>query len=178
MRTEQRWWDGPFPWLIYLAAYSIPWLWMPPSGTQLLLSGLTIAIFLLAYFASFRLRGTRLLVSILAMVVIGVWSVPIGGGWTAFAVYPAMQAARVRPGRTAMLIVIVTILAFLVAGLAWGQPLVWWLPSLMVPALLGGAALSREAFYDRTRALLATQEEVRRLAGIAERPPGVECRSP
>lgn len=169
MRNDQRLWDGPWPWLIYLAAYSIPWLWTPPGTAQLLLSALTFALFLPCYFASFRLRDMRLLASIVAMVAIGVASVPIGGGSTAFAVYPAMQAARVRSRRTAMSVLIATILVFLLTGLAWGQPLVWWLPSLMMPALLGGAGLSREAFYDRTRALLATQEEVRRLAGIAER---------
>lgn len=169
MRNEQRWWDGPWPWLIYLATYSIPWLWNPPGTVQLLATGVTFTLFLLTYFASFRLQGTRLLVSIVVMVAIGVASAPIGGGWTAFAVYPAMQAARIRPRRRATLAVLATILTFLLAGLAWGQPLFWWLPSLMVPTLLGGAALSREAFYERTRALLRTQEEVRRLAGIAER---------
>lgn len=169
MRNEQRWWDGPWPWLCYLATYAIPWLWTPPDGVQLLLSALVFAIFLPTYLASFSVGGTRLLVLSVVMVAIGVASAPIGGGWTAFAVYPAMQAARIRPRRTAILAIVATILAFLLGGLGWGQPLVWWLPSLMVPALMGGAALSREAFYERTRALLVTQEEVRRLAGIAER---------
>jgi two-component system, NarL family, sensor histidine kinase DesK len=169
MRHEQRWWDGPWPWLAYLATYPIPWLWVPPSQDQLLLSALAFALFVPTYLASFRLGGRALPAAILAMTAIGVASAPIGGGWTVFAVYPAMQAARLRPRRAGVLAVVAVILAFLVTGLIGGLPLVWWAPSLLLPALLGGAALSRQAFYERTHALLRSQEEVRRLAGIAER---------
>jgi two-component system sensor histidine kinase DesK len=169
MKIEQRWWDGPWPWLIYLAAYAIPWLWAPPNKVQLLLTALAFASFLPVCIASFRLRGRQLLVSLLVMIAIGVLSVPIGGGWTVFAIYPAMQAARLRPRRAAISGVIATILVFLLAGISSGQPLAWWLPSLILPTLLGAASLSREALFERTRALLASQGEVRRLAEIAER---------
>lgn len=169
MRGDARWWDGPWPWLAYLATYGIPWLWVPPNPSQLLLSAVALGIFLAVYFRSFHLAGRRLAGSVALMVVIGVALVPVGGGWSILAVYPAMQAARLRPRQWAIWVILLCILGFLIAGLLSRQPLVWWLPSLIMPALLGGAALSREAFYDRTRELLATQEEVRRLAGIAER---------
>ncbi|HEX8418493.1 MAG TPA: histidine kinase [Sphingomonas sp.] len=169
MRSEARWWDGPWPWLAYLATYGIPWLWVPPGVHQLLLSALALGIFLAVYFRSFHLAGRALAGSIALMVAIGVALVPVGGGWNVLAVYPAMQAARLRPRRVAIWAIPLCIAVFLVAGVLSRQPLTWWLPSLIMPALIGGAALSREAFYDRTRALVATQEEVRRLAGVAER---------
>lgn len=169
MRTDARWWDGPWPWLAYLATYGIPWLWVPPDTGQLILSAVALAVLLAVYIRSFQLAGRMLAGSIAIMVAIGVALLPVGGGWSILAVYPAMQAARLRPRRLAIWAIPLCILAFLVAGLVSRQPLIWWLPSLIMPALIGGAALSREAFYDRTRALLATQEEVRRLAGIAER---------
>ena len=169
MRSERRWWDGPWPWLIYLVTYAIPWIWLPPNAIQLLLSGVAIAIFVPLYLVSFKLRGSRLWMAVASMAAMGLIAVPIGGGWTALTIYPAMQAARIRPRQVAAIAISVTISAFILAGVASGRPLVWWLPSLMVPILLGGAAFSREVFYERTYALLATQEEVRRLAGLAER---------
>lgn len=169
MTNERRWWDGPWPWLIYLPTYAIPWIWLPPTALQFLLSAITISVFLLIYLASFRTRQRDIWLAVSAMVAVAFASIPIGGGWTAFAIYPAMQAARIRPRRGAAIAISATILAFLLAGFISGLPLVWWLPGLILPALLGGAALSREVFYERTYALLATQEEVRRLAGLAER---------
>lgn len=169
MQSDARWWDGPWPWLAYLATYGIPWLWVPPDTNHMLLSAIALVLFLSVYFRSFRLAGKALAVAIAMLVVIGIALVPVGGGWSILAVYPAMQAARLRPRRAAKWAIPLCIVVFLIAGLLSRQPLIWWLPSLIMPALIGGAALSREAFYDRTRALLATQEEVRRLAGIAER---------
>lgn len=169
MRSYARWWDGPWPWLAYLVTYGIPWLWTPPTSRQLLLSAAALGLFLTVYFRSFHLTGKALAGSVGLMAVIGVGLAPVGGGWSGLAVYPAMQAARLRPQRAAIGAIFLCLLAFLVAGVVSRQPLVWWLPSLIMPALIGGASLSREAFYDRTRALLATQEEVRRLAGLVER---------
>lgn len=54
-------------------------------------------------------------------------------------------------------------------GLALGKPQVTLGIGALLITMTGLAAASREAFYDRTVALLATQEEVRRLAGTAER---------
>ena len=169
MRSDARWWDGPWPWLFYLVTYAIPWLWIPPNFEQILLSALALGTFLAAYFRSFHQTGKALARSVAFMVAIGVALTPVGGGWSILAVYAAMQAARLRPRRAAIWTILLSITAFVVAGILSRQPPAWWLPSLMLPVLIGGIALSREAFYDRTRLLLATQEEVRRLAGIAER---------
>jgi two-component system sensor histidine kinase DesK len=46
----RRWWDGPWPWLVYLPTYAIPWLWSRPDGPELLLSALGFGVFLPAYF--------------------------------------------------------------------------------------------------------------------------------
>lgn len=169
MKTERSWWDGPWPWLIYLPTFAIPWIWIPPSALQLVLSMILVAAFLLTYIISFNLRGRTLWFAVIGMVGLTFAAIPIGGGWTALTVYPTMQAARFRPMRLAVVAIIAMIMAFLLAGFLSGNPIMWWLPGLLMPVLLSGAALSREVFYERTFALLATQEEVRRLAGLAER---------
>ncbi|MEG3086973.1 sensor histidine kinase [Sphingomonas sp. PB4P5] len=170
MQTKtERWWDGPWPWLVYLAFYAMPWLWRPPTHVQLIASVIGIAVFLPTYFISHRLNGMRLLGTIAAIFAIGAMLAPFGGSWTVFSIYAGSEAGRMRPARHAIIGLAVLVLATAAVGFAWGQPLLWWLPGVLLLVMTGGATISREAFYARTQALLATQEEVRRLAGTAER---------
>ncbi len=165
----ERWWDGPWPWLIYLVFYGVPWLWVGPDGWQLVASAAGLAVFLPVYFASRRMEGTRLFAAAAAMLLVGVVLAPVGGGWTVFPIYAASEAGRVRPARRAAVAVATIAAATIATGLAWHQPLFWWAAGVMLVIVTGGATISRTAFYARTQALLASQEEVRRLAGTAER---------
>ncbi len=170
MQTKaERWWDGPWPWLVYLAFYAMPWLWRAPTQFQLIVSVIGIAVFLPTYFISHRLNGVRLLGTVTAMFAIGALLAPFGGSWTVFSVYAGSEAGRLRPARHAIAVIAVIALATAAVGLAWRQPMLWVLPGILLVVMTGGATISREAFYRRTQALLATQEEVRRLAGTAER---------
>ncbi|WP_229732733.1 sensor histidine kinase [Sphingomonas psychrolutea] len=170
MQTKtERWWDGPWPWLIYLGFYAMPWLWRAPTQLQLIVSVIGIAVFLPTYFISHRLHGVRLLGTIAVMFAIGALLAPFGGSWTVFSVYAGSEAGRLRPPRHAIVVLAVIAVATAAVGIVWGQPLLWWLTGILLVVMTGGATISREAFYARTQALLATQEEVRRLAGTAER---------
>lgn len=165
----ERWWDGPWPWLVYLVFYAMPWLWRAPDAWQLAASAAGLAVFLPVYLLSHRLAGARLIAAASVILAIGIVLTPVGGGWTVFPIYAAAEGARVRPGRAAVAVVAVIAAVTAINGFAWGLPLLWWLPGVLLVVVTGGATISREAFYARTRALLATQEEVRRLAGTAER---------
>ena len=170
MQTKaERWWDGPWPWLIYLVFYAVPWLWAWPTAWQLAASVVGFAIFLPTYFISHRLSGDRLLVAAAVMLLIGVVLAPVGGGWTVFPIYAASEAGRVSPPRRAIIAIALVAGVTIATGMAWHQPPFWWLAGVMIVVATGGATISRTAFYARTRALLVSQEEVRRLAGTAER---------
>jgi two-component system, NarL family, sensor histidine kinase DesK len=170
MRTKsERWWNGPWPWLIYLVFYTMPWLWRTPDAWQLAASAAGLAVFLPTYFISHRLAGARLIAAAAVILAIGIVLTPVGGGWTVFPIYAAAEGARVQPPRRAVVLIAVVAAVTTINGLAWGMPLLWWLPGVLLVVATGGATISREAFYARTQALLATQEEVRRLAGTAER---------
>ena len=170
MQTKsERWWDGPWPWLVYLGFYAMPWLWRAPTQFQLVASVIGIAVFLPTYFFSHRSNGVRLLSTVTTMFVIGALLAPCGGSWTVFSVYAGSEAGRLRPARHAIVVLAAIGLATAAVGLFWGQPLLWWLTGILLVVMTGGATISREAFYARTQALLATQGEVRRLAGTAER---------
>lgn len=170
MQTKaERWWDGPWPWLIYLVFYAVPWLWVWPTAWQLAASAVGLAVFLPVYFVSHRMTGTRLFAMAGIMMLVGVALAPVGGGWTVFPIYAASEAGRVQPVRRAVIAIALIAIGTILTGLAWHQPLFWWITGVMLVVATGGATISRTAFYARTQALLASQEEVRRLAGTAER---------
>lgn len=166
---SQRWWEGPWPWLVYLIFYAMPWIWRAPDGWQVAASAAGLAVFLPVYILSHRLAGARLIAAAAVMLAIGLALTPVGGGWTVFPIYAAAEGARVRSTRLAIAVIGVTAVVTAINGLAWGQPVLWWLPGVLLVIATGGGTMSRVAFFARTRALLATQEEVRRLAGTAER---------
>lgn len=168
-REGKRWIDGPLPWLAYLPFYAVPWLWRTPGATELAASAVGLLLFLLVYLVGYRQAGARLIAAALAVAAIAVALAPIGGSWTVVAIYGAALAGAVRPARHG--VVAIAVIAGIVAatGFLLNQPLMWWVPGLLLIVMTGFGTISREALYDRNRALLAAQEEVRRLAGTAER---------
>lgn len=165
----ERLWDGPWPWLVYLVFLPMPWIWARPDATTLVLTGLALVIFLPLYVVSHRQRGARAVAACAGITAIGIALAPLPVGWTVFPIYAASAMGNVRPPRAAAAGIATIAVVTGAAGLALAQPTLWWLPGVLLVVMTGGATVSREAFYDRTRALLATQEEVRRLAGTAER---------
>jgi two-component system, NarL family, sensor histidine kinase DesK len=168
-REGKRWIDGPLPWLAYLPFYAVPWLWRTPNAAELAASIVGLLLFLPVYVVGYRQAGARLIAAALAVAAIAVALAPIGGNWTVIAIYGAALAGAVRPARRGVLAI--AAIAGLVAatGFLLDQPLMWWVPGLLLIVMTGFGTISREALYDRNRALLAAQEEVRRLAGTAER---------
>jgi two-component system sensor histidine kinase DesK len=164
-----NWWDGPLPWLAYLPFFVLPWFWMPPSRLDLALGVIGIAIFLPAYLLGSRCRGMRLIAAAMVVLGVGILLAPTRGAWTVFPIYAAAMLGQHKPARHAMIGIVAVLIATVATGLLLKQTILFWLPGAFLTLLTGGATVSREAFYDRTVALLATQEEVRRLAGTAER---------
>lgn len=170
MRTaEQRWWDGPWPWLVYLVFLPLPWLWKLPDTATLVATALALAAFLPLYVAAHRWHGAKLSAACAAITAIGVALAALPVGWTVFPIYAASAMGHARPRRVAILGIAAIAVATTATGFVGGQPALWWLPGTLLVVMTGGATISREAYYERTQALLATQEEVRRLAGMAER---------
>jgi len=170
MRTaSERWWDGPWPWLVYLVFLPLPWLWRAPDLATLSLTGIGLTLFLPLYFAAHRVRGVRLIGATAAITAIGIALAPLPVGWTVFPIYAAAAIGRARPRQTAFVAIAAIAVVTAAAGFGLSQPTLWWLPGVLLVVMTGSATVSREAFYERAQALLRTQEEVRRLAGTAER---------
>ena len=161
--------DGPWLWLVYLPLYALPWFWAPPSSATLIASAIGLGLFLPVYIAGASLEGRRLAMAAIAVLLIALLLGPWGGNWTVIAVYASAMAARVRPARAATGLLGGFALATALAGIAMGQSWRLWLMGIVFGLMVGIGAMGREAMRDANAALLAAQDEVRRLGGIAER---------
>jgi len=166
---EKGWWNGPLPWLAYLPFFFLPWLFVRPTTADVIATAVALCIFMPAYLIGSRCTGTRLVAAASAVLITGLALSWTHGAWTVFPIYAAAMFGQLRPARSAMIGIGTSALATGAAGLLLGQPWLWWGPGLLLVLLTGGGTMSREAFYDKTVALLESQEEVRRLAGTAER---------
>ncbi len=167
--SRRSWIEGPLPWLAYLPFYAMPWLWKPPGETGLIVSIVGIALFLPVYLRGYSAGQKTRAVAATIILAIGCGLAPFGGSWTVFPIYAAAMVGHLQPpGRAIVAILAIAILTSAV-GIALEQMTLWWLPGVLLAMMTGFGTFSREAFYNRTQALLASQEEVRRLAGTAER---------
>lgn len=168
-QDEKGWWSGPLPWLAYLPFFFMPWLFVRPTTADVIATALGLCVFLPTYLIGSRCKSTRLIAAAALVLVTGLALSWTHGVWTVFPIYAGAMFGHLRPARSAMIGIGVSALATGAAGLLLGQSWMWWGPGLLLVLLTGGGTMSREALYDKTVALLESQEEVRRLAGTAER---------
>lgn len=166
-RRELGW--TPYAWLLYLGFFVVtPFLFAASRETRLWTVG-AVVVFLPLYFVAYWLRGWRVLLPIAGILLIGAVTAPINPGGSVFFIYAAAFAPQVGTTRRgiALLVVVVTLLAL--ESVALDLPVYFWGPGVLVSLAVGGANLHYAALGRAHRRLLRSQEEVERLAKIAER---------
>jgi two-component system sensor histidine kinase DesK len=166
---EQRWFS-----LAYLVFAYVPMLFAPQAAARMMLPTLlATALFLPAYFAFQRRGEASPWPYVAAAGAIGLALIPFNPGGNTFAIYALAMGAMALPARTAMrltlaLVAAMALLFFLLmprTQTALAMTVVMVAISVMVVAgILFGRARER-----RDAQLRLTQDEVRRLAGMAER---------
>ncbi len=164
-----------YVWLVYLVAL----LFQPvfDSSTTLLdwlAVPVLIALFLPIYLATFRARDDRqTMILIAAFAVLALAGSLVNTGASVFVIYAAATAGRLQPTRRAALVVagLVGVVGLMIV--ISPAPMPWRLAGL-APALLFTVAVGAASIFDaeRERAsqrLLRADEEIERLATIAER---------
>ena len=161
---------APFLWLGYLAFPLLPlfagWL----HGTGIVLTLLSIPLFLLLYFLAYRLEGTALMATVLAIAALGFVLTP----WNPFANAYLIYAAGFLPGMLGSLpraIAVLLLMSALYALQTWWQGLHWLTPAIAfligVSACVGNHYMLQKMRKDAE--LRLSVDEVRRLAQVAER---------
>lgn len=159
--------------LVYLAFYFLPWLSVTPSKADIVVACVAIIVFLPIYFHSIHQQGIRSLWHITAIALIGFICAPFVGSHGVFHVYATVQAAYLRPERSAWIVLLLLSIAFTAFSISIELP--WW--DICFPLFFGfvtsvGAIFSaeqreRESLIERSRVFdkhLAALEERERIA--------------
>ncbi len=162
-------------WLVYLGALFFQpafdtdagvWDWFAVAAL--------IAVFLPVYLATFTARGDRRRLQLIAaLAVLALAGSLVNSGATVFAIYAAAAAGHLsttaRSVRTIAALEVVVVAALLVSPVPW--PWRWYAfgPALLFTLVIGAASVV-DAERERThRRLRRADEEIERLATIAER---------
>ena len=163
------------PWmgLLYLAFVFIPLLFWREAPLQPWLASLAaVAVFLPMYFAFFRWRGARQRALVPAVAALGLALILVNPGGNTFVIYSFAMAGTVLPMRHAVLAAGV-ILALMAAVFLARMPFPFAVAYVATTAVIGGMVLGgvllSRARARRNAELRLTQDEVARLAALAER---------
>ena len=163
------------PWmgLVYLVFVFLPLLfWVPSPWLNWLASLAAVAAFVPLHFAFFRWRGVRQRALIPAVAALGYAVILVNPGGNTFVIYAFAMAGVALPLRQALL-ASAAMLALMAALFLARMPLPFALAYVAMVAAIGGMVLGgvllARARARRNAELRLTQDEVARLAALAER---------
>jgi two-component system sensor histidine kinase DesK len=159
----------PYTWLVYLGFYFVVPVLAGFSAARWAGAIAGAAVFLPLYFRAFWLEGARLLPIVGAIAAIGVVLIPFNPGASVFFVYAAGFLGDV--ARPAVAVRWLGLLLAIVGVEAWalGLPIYAWAPAVVFSILVGGPNIFLAESRRANRRLRLAQEEVERLAKLAER---------
>ena len=159
----------PYAWLIYLGIFWFATLVEDPTPTDWMLTALGTALFLPLYFWGYWLSGRKALIAVAAITLLGILFAPINWGSSVFFVFAAGHLGCIGSATFAFRLLL---------GLAAIPPLeAWlldlspffWIPATVFSLLIGGINIHYAGVRRSQAALRRTQDEVERLAKLAER---------
>jgi two-component system sensor histidine kinase DesK len=161
-------WDS-YVWLVY----SFPFLFMaiaaPFSPLQKAVMLLLYAAFLPLYFAGFLVRGPRILWIVAALDGIAIFGSYWDPSAASFFIYGSACIANGFQTRTAAKVLVGQVAFGAIASIALGMP--WWyhMASVVISSLIGAITIQARAKEAGDARLRMAQDEVERLAKLAER---------
>ena len=159
----------PYLWLVYLSGF-VFWLANPATHATLRVSGsVAVALFLVLYFLGYRTSGTRRVAIIVAMTILGAIFIPIHPSAMVFYIFGGAFAGMIGPPRTGA-IVLGSVAAFVIAhGLVVDLSPITISIATILTLLIGVVNLYYVEHHRQNEALKLSQQEIRRLAVVAER---------
>lgn len=159
--------------LVYLVFVFLPLLfWSEAPALSWWGSAAAALAFVPLYFAFFRWRGRRQQALIVAVALLGYAVILINAGGNTFIIYAIAMVATALPVRQAVLSALL-MLVLMAALFLWRLPLPYALAYTAMVAVIGGpvfmGVLLARGRARRNAELRLTQDEVARLAALAER---------
>lgn len=159
----------PYGYLVYLGFFLIKPVFFPQWPWEWPVTALGVVVFLVLYFRAYWLAGWQLLLPIGGIVVLGALFAPINYGAGGFIIYAGAFAGRLGPERHAWRVVLALTAVPLVLAWVLGLSPFFWVPAIVFTPLIGGLNIHHDAMRRAGAKLRLSQEEVSRLAKIAER---------
>jgi two-component system sensor histidine kinase DesK len=179
MRLLRRWIDGPwvppqvgrapYLWIASLAFFGWKYLYVDGSALEYALLALTLAAFVVIYFASFWYEGRRAIPFIAAAFALGVALAPVNFGASTFFIFASAMCSRLGRPRIAYCCLAAVLLSATALAFGLQLPLSFLIPTLATGAPVGIASIMDAQVRSSRKQLLLKQEEVEHLARIAER---------
>ena len=159
----------PYAWLVYLGIFWFFALMGQPTPREWLLTALGTAIFLPLYFWGYWLPGRKALIAVGAITLLGIVYAPINAGASVFFVFASGFLGHT--GSASFAFRVLLLLAALPPLEAWllDLPPYFWIPATVFSLLVGGINIHYAGVHRSQAALRRTQDEVERLAKLAER---------
>jgi len=164
------------PWvgLAYLVFVFLPLLFWPERPASAVWGSFAaIAVFLPMYFAFFRWRGARQRALIVGMALLGLGVIWFNPGGNTFIIYAIAMSATILPVRQSVLATVVMVVA-MSALFYWRMPTLAMAIAYSSMVIVIGVLVMAGILYSKARSrrnaeLRLTQDEVARLAAMAER---------
>jgi two-component system, NarL family, sensor histidine kinase DesK len=159
----------PYLWLIYIAITLAFTPWGQQSSMASMLTLACTLVFLPAYFRGYWVQGRQLLWIIALITLLGMVLAPFNPGAAVFFVYAAAFAPKVSGARTAVKAIAAVVFVIIVESVVLHLTPSFWTFALIFTVIIGAV---NTHFAERNRdnqKLLLAQQEVERMAKIAER---------
>jgi len=165
--TDLGW--TPYAWLVYLGIFWFATLVEDPTPKDWMLTALGTALFLPLYFWGYWLSGRKALLAVGGITLLGILFAPINWGSSVFFVFAAGHLGYI--GSAAFAFRLLLVLAAIPPLEAWLLDLspFFWIPATVFSLLIGGINIHYAGVRRSQAALRRTQDEVERLAKLAER---------
>ncbi len=165
--TNEGW--TPYLWLIYLSFFFIDWIFKDLTLALNLLAALTLGVFLVLYFSTYRRKGVAAFAHIVAILALAVVWTPFNTGASVLYIFAASFAYRVGSVRSSILIIAgIIAIASVMAPFAY-LPWFFWFPAAVISLMIGLANLFFAQNERKNAELRLSKAETRRLARVAER---------
>ena len=152
----------------HLAFLTMPWLFGKPMA-EVWPTLLAVAAFLPIYFRAWWLSGRDLLPAVALIALIGMLTIPYNWGANVFIIYACAFAGLMPQSRDYMICVALILLAFIAECRFLGYPPVVDGVTLIVATIVAASNHSDHQRRRRNAMLRLSQDEVERLARLAER---------
>ena len=166
-RLSEVGWEA-YAWLIYALPFFFTALMGPFTLPQKTMMVVSFAIFLPLYFLGYMTHSPRILWIVAVFDVIAIINSPVNPSAASFFIFGAALIANGFDTRTALRVLAVQVLIGFVPAV-FGMPYWFYMASVIVSALIGGITIQGRARESAHARLRLAQEEVERLAKLAER---------